>query len=293
MSRQVVLVAHTGREHARSATVRVAQRLVASGLTVRMLKSEADDLPELGDLVSVDESAVGAELVMGLGGDGTFLRAAEAARDAGIPVLGVNLGRVGFLAEVEADGLDDVVAQVAARAYEIEERMTLDISITEPDGTEHLTWALNEVMIEKREPGRMIDVVLEVDGQPLSRWGCDGVLVSTPTGSTAYAFSLGGPVIWPGVQAMLVVPIAAHALFARPLVTSPTSSIAIEILPSEAEAALAADGRRSWPVPFGSRVDVRQGTVPVRLARLSSGTFTDRLVNKFGLPVEGWRGPSK
>lgn len=291
MNRQVVIVAHTGREQARQATVRVAQRLVASGLSVRMLKTEAADLPELGDLVSIDESAAGAELVMGLGGDGTFLRAAEAAREAGIPVLGVNLGRVGFLAEVEADGLDDVVAQVAARAYDIDERMTLDVEITDPDGSKTSTWALNEVVIEKREPGRMIDVIVEIDGEPLSRWGCDGVLVATPTGSTAYAFSIGGPVVWPDVQAMLVMPIAAHALFARPLVTSPDSSLAIEILPSEAEAALAADGRRSRPVPFGARVEVRRGTTPVRLARLSNGTFTARLVRKFALPVEGWRGP--
>lgn len=293
MTRQVILVAHTGREHARQATMRVAQRLVASGLSVRMFKDEAADLPELADLVTVDDTAEGAELIIGLGGDGTLLRAAEAGRDAGIPVLGVNLGRVGFLAEVEAEGLDDVVAQVASRAYDIDERMTLDVTITEPGGSQSLTWALNEVVIEKREPGRMIEVVAEIDGQPLSRWGCDGVLVATPTGSTAYAFSVGGPVIWPDVQAMLLVPIAAHALFARPLVTSPESLLALEVLPSAANAALAADGRRAQPVPVGSRIEIRRGQTPVRLVRLSNGTFTDRLVRKFALPVEGWRGPGQ
>ena len=291
MTRQVVLVAHTGRKQARDATVRVAQRLVASGLDVRMFKDETSDLPELEEIVTLTDSAAGAELVIGLGGDGTLLRAAEAARDYGVPVLGVNLGRVGFLAEVESDGLDDVVARVAGRAYEIDERMTLDVTVTEPDGSRWLTWALNEIVVEKCEPGRMVEIVVEVDGRPLSRWGCDGVLVATPTGSTAYAFSVGGPIVWPDVQAILLVPIAAHALFGRPMLTSPESVLAMEILPAHANAALAADGRRSRAIPTGSRIEVVRGTTPVRLVRLSSGTFTDRLVRKFALPVEGWRGP--
>ena len=291
MTRQVVLVAHTGRDEARTATVRVAQRLVASGLDVRMLKEEAADLPELEELVSTTESAEGAEIILGLGGDGTLLRAAEAAHDHGVPVLGVNLGRVGFLAEVESDGIDDVVARVASRSYEIDERMTLDVTLTKPDGSTWVTWALNEIVLEKMGPGRMAEIVVEVDGQPLSRWGCDGVLVATPTGSTAYAFSVGGPIVWPDVQAILLVPIAAHALFARPIVTSPDSVLALEVLPAHASAALAADGRRSHAVPSGSRIEVVRGKKPVRLVRLSAGTFTDRLVRKFALPVEGWRGP--
>jgi NAD+ kinase len=136
----------------------------------------------------------------------------------------------------------------------------------------------------------MLEVVVEVDGRPLSRWGCDGVVAATPTGSTAYAFSAGGPVVWPTVEALLIVPISAHALFARPLVTGPGTVVALEVLPSGAEGVVACDGRRSRPLPHGSRVEIRTGATPVLLARTRQRTFTDTLVSKFDLPVEGWRG---
>jgi NAD+ kinase len=137
----------------------------------------------------------------------------------------------------------------------------------------------------------MLQLMVEIDGRPLSRWSCDGVLVSTPTGSTAYAFSAGGPVIWPDVQAMLVLPLSAHALFARPMVLSPRSRVLIEMLPGMApEAVVWCDGRRSTVLRTGMRVETVQGRHRLRLARLSEAPFTDRLVHKFGLRVEGWRG---
>jgi NAD+ kinase len=140
----------------------------------------------------------------------------------------------------------------------------------------------------------MLEVVVGVDGRPLSRWGCDGVVAATPTGSTAYAFSAGGPIVWPSVDALLVVPISAHALFARPMVVGPSSLIAMEVLPSGTEAVLACDGRRTIALPHGSRVEVRRGQVPVPLARTPHPrTFTDTLVEKFDLDVDGWRGRSK
>ena len=133
--------------------------------------------------------------------------------------------------------------------------------------------------------------VVEIDGRPLSTWGCDGVVVSTPTGSTAYAFSAGGPVIWPGVEAMLVCPISAHALFARPLVLGPQARLAIEMVPrTEARGVLWFDGRRSFELPPGARVEARRSDRNVDLARLTPAPFVDRLVAKFDLPVQGWRG---
>ena len=151
-------------------------------------------------------------------------------------------------------------------------------------------WALNEASLEKGPRLGVLGVVLEVDGRPVSAFGCDGVLVSTPTGSTAYAFSSGGPVLWPDLEAILVVPNNAHALFARPMVTSPAAHIAIEIEAAGHDALVFCDGRREMLVPAGGRLEVTRCGTPLKWVRLDSAPFTDRLVRKFRLPVTGWRG---
>jgi NAD+ kinase len=249
-------------------------------------------LPEEVELVkeATPHSLDGCELLIVLGGDGTLLRGAEFARASGVPMLGVNLGRVGFLAEAERDDLDKVVDRVVSRAYEVEERMTVDVVVHRNGDIVHTDWALNEAAVQKVSAERMLEVVLEIDGRPVTGFGCDGIVLSTPTGSTAYAFSAGGPVVWPEVEALLMVPISAHALFAKPLVTSPNSVLAVEVLPHIPPGVLWCDGRRTVELPAGARVEVRRGAVPVRLARLHHASFTDRLVAKFALPVSGWRG---
>ncbi|MCQ4041686.1 NAD kinase [Streptantibioticus rubrisoli] len=291
--RTVFLLAHTGRPAAVRSAERVVQGLLRCGIGVRILAEEAVDLP-LPPSVDVVESRPdvvdGCELLVVLGGDGTLLRGAEFARASGVPMLGVNLGRVGFLAEAERDDLDKVVDRVVTRAYEVEERMTLDVLVRENGTVVHTDWALNEASVEKAARERMLEVVTEVDGRPVSGFGGDGVVFATPTGSTAYAFSAGGPVVWPEVEALLMVPISAHALFAKPLVTSPRSVLAVEVQPKTPHGVLWCDGRRTVPLPAGARVEVRRGAVPVRLARLHHASFTDRLVAKFALPVAGWRG---
>ena len=291
--RTVLFVGHTGREEARTALRGAARRLVAAGVDVRVLEDEAPEPAPPGVLaVGADQDAAdGCELVVVLGGDGTLLRAAEIARGTGVPLLGVNLGHVGFLAEAEPDRIDDTVDRVVARDYTVEERMTLDVTVTVDGRVVARNWAINEASVEKASRERMLEVVAEVDGRPLSRWGCDGVVLATPTGSTAYAFSAGGPVVWPEVAALLMVPISAHALFARPLVVSPDSVLAVEVVPrTEGAGVLWCDGRRAADLPSGARIEARRGDQPVRLARLHSAPFTDRLVAKFDLPVMGWRG---
>lgn len=290
--REVLLVVHTGRAANLRTAEKVAGWFTSAGVALRLLADEAGDLDPSchGTVVPVGrEAAEGTELVFALGGDGTLLRAAELAREARVPVLGVNLGRVGFLAEADSDDLEEAVAAVVQRQYRVEERMTVDVTATLGGRTLASTWALNEASVEKSSRERILDVRVEVDGRPVSSFGCDGVLCSTPTGSTAYAFSSGGPVIWPDMQALLVVPSNAHAMFARSLVVSPSSVVAVEVDPTGHEAVLCCDGRRFFTLPPGSRVEVRGGAVPVRLARLRAGSFTDRLVRKFGLPVRGWR----
>jgi NAD+ kinase len=295
VTRSVLLLAHTGRAVTAEAARRVVRRLLDAGLEVRVLAQECREIGLQGvrEYPSDQGAATGAELVLVLGGDGTILRAAELARASAVPLLGVNLGRVGFLAEAESADLEITVEQVVDRGYTVEQRLTLDIDVVIGGEVVDTGWALNECSVEKAARERMLEVVVEVDGRPLSRWGCDGVVAATPTGSTAYAFSAGGPVVWPGVEALLVVPISAHALFARPLVTAPSSMIAMEVLPSGAEAVVACDGRRTRALPHGARIEVRRGVQPVLLARTRQRTFTDTLVEKFALPVEGWRGAAE
>jgi len=297
VTRRVLLVVNTHSAEARTVVASVVSSLVDAGVEIVLTEEDTDLVAPEGPLTAewvtvrpADEGAADdVDVVVVLGGDGTVLRAAERARDSGAPLFGVNLGHVGFLAEAEPESLRDVVAAIVAGRWVTEERMTLDIQVLSGGVVSHRTWALNEVAIEKRARARMIDVMVEVDGRPLSRWGCDGVVCATPTGSTAYAFSAGGPVVWPEVSAMLVVPLSAHALFARPMVVSPTSIVAID-LDQGSSAVLSADGRRNVDVAGASRIEVRQNPRPVRFARISQAPFTDRLVAKFDLPVAGWRG---
>jgi NAD+ kinase len=291
--RCVLFVGHTGRDDALAAVRTAAKRFAAAGMAVRVLGDEASELA-LDDVQVVDRSsapAAGSEVVVVFGGDGTLLRAAELARGSRTPLLGVNLGHVGFLAEAESDALEATVDRVVSKDYVVEERLTLDVTVTLDGAVIGTDWALNEATVEKATRTRMLELVLEVDGRPLSRFGCDGVVLATPTGSTAYAFSAGGPVVWPGVDAMLLVPISAHALFSKPLVVSPDSVLAVEVFPQPlGSAVLWCDGRRSMELPAGARIEARRGVEPVLLARLHTAPFTDRLVAKFDLPVRGWRG---
>jgi NAD+ kinase len=298
-TRYILVVAHTGREDSLEAGVRVSRQLLDAGVVPVLSADERRDLLEadpsleavavLGDDVPPSE----LELVIVLGGDGTILRAAELVRGCSAPLLGVNLGHVGFLAESERDDLETAVARGLAKDYEVEERMTLSARVKVGREVVYESWALNEATVEKASRERMLEVVIEVDGRPMSSFGCDGVVMSTPTGSTAYSFSAGGPVVWPGVAALLLVPLSAHALFSRPLVVDADSSLAVELHDRAGGAGILwCDGRRPFDLPRGARVVVRRSPIPVRLARLHPGPFTDRLVHKFDLPVTGWRGPA-
>ncbi|UPK73194.1 NAD kinase [Nocardioidaceae bacterium SCSIO 66511] len=294
--RRVLVVTHTGRAAAGEVAAAFVRRIREAGIRSRVLDDEHEYLARygLGDVESCaadEKAAADCELVVVFGGDGTILRGTELARSAETPLLGVNLGHVGFLAESDVDDLDITVDRVVAREYVVEERLTLDVDVTVNGDRVASTWALNEASVEKAARERMLEVVAEIDGRPLSRWGCDGVVCATPTGSTAYSFSAGGPVVWPDVEAIVMVPISAHALFARPMVASPDSTLAIEVLAGTlGSGVLWCDGRRTFELPPGARVEVRRGRQPVRLARLHSASFTDRLVRKFDLPVSGWRG---
>lgn len=280
--RNLLIVCNPGRVDAVVAAVELQQNLASTfGIyTISdveipgIIRSTIADLPEI-------------EAAVVLGGDGTMLRAAEVAHERDIPLLGVNLGHVGFLSEVERSKIADVIQAVINKSYVIDPRITLGYTVEREGKVVASGWALNEVTVE-REKATMVELFLEIDNRPISRWGCDGLICSTPTGSTAYAFSAGGPVLWPAVDALVVLPISAHALFSRPLVISPSSVIAVGI--ESSEAVLSADALRKFPLVTGDRVVVTKDARVIQLAHLMNTLFSDRLVAKFKLPVEGWRG---
>ncbi|MGX7679625.1 NAD kinase [Jatrophihabitans sp. DSM 45814] len=302
--RSVMLVVHTGRSDIRDLARHVIMKMSAAGFEVRLNATEAADLAKddvneelsgpgsaLDKITILDgpDCAVGTEVSLVLGGDGTFLRAAELARHCDVPLLGVNLGHVGFLAETEVDALDATVSAIVDRHYEVEERMTLAVTTMFDDEVIAHDWALNEVSVEKSSREKMIEVEVAVDDRPLLRFGCDGIICATPTGSTAYAFSVGGPIVWPNVEAMLVVPNAAHALFDRPLVVAPTSQIRLDLLRPDQSGLLSCDGRRSHDLRPGTRLQVERGSKPILVARPHPTPFGERLVAKFQLPVRSFR----
>ncbi|WP_263312295.1 NAD kinase [Brachybacterium atlanticum] len=307
--RRFLLYVHTGRRAALRAMLTVLEELRRRGVRAVVVDEQVDEVLSLPedeapprlltfltnggvDVLDAVSAADAVELGIVLGGDGTILRALEAVREADIPVHGVNLGHVGFLAESEVEDLSITVARLLDGDYEIEKRSTLDIAVLDQhDEQIGHHWALNEASLEKADRQKMINVAIEIDGRPVSSFGADGVLLSTPTGSTAYAFSAGGPVIWPEVDAMMLIPLAAHALFARPLVLGRSSEIAVEMtMDNHEDAILTLDGRRGEDIVAGMRIEARLSEHSVRLVRLAPTPFADRLVEKFQLPVVGWRG---
>ena len=286
---RVHLVVNSQSDHALSVADLATQGLRSASIDVSLEPSASETGP-----VDLEGTQAGLELkpsdlILVIGGDGTMLRAAEVSRHSGAPILGVNLGHVGFLAEAEHEDINFVIDSIAHGNWEVEERTAIKISVHDSHGVIAETWALNEVSVEKQAREKMISVLVDVDARPLSKWGCDGVICATPTGSTAYAFSAGGPIIWPEVSALLLVPISAHALFARPSVIAPTSTIGM-YLSVDSPAVLWADGRRMLNLAGDTRIEVKAHDQPVRFARLVTSPFTDRLVAKFKLPIDGWRG---
>ncbi|TRZ84412.1 MAG: NAD kinase [Streptomycetaceae bacterium] len=283
LQRSVLLVVNSSRENAQIAAQELAKIFSDSNFLV-LTNTES----ELSHTAMADPTSLrDCEIAIVLGGDGTMLRGAEAVRGMKIALLGVNLGHVGFLAEVEKPSMREIADAVINKTYLFDERMVLSYSVERSGKQVAQGWALNEVTIE-RESTTMVQLFVQIDRRPLSRWGCDGLICSTPTGSTAYAFSAGGPVVWPEVEALVLLPISAHALFSRPMVVSPQSEIVVDV--ESADASLLGDSLRKFALQQGDRVTIKKDSHTVLLAHLNESLFSDRLVAKFKLPVEGWRG---
>jgi NAD+ kinase len=282
-ARKAILVINATRPEAVQAATTLAALLVKSSF--ELFTSSAVKISGVETVKT--EELPDAEIVIVLGGDGTILRGAEISRLRKVPLLGVNLGHVGFMAEVEKLSLEAVATSVVSQSYTTDSRMVLAYSVERDGKKVSEGWSLNEVTIERTE-STMVELFVQVDRRPLSRWGCDGLIAATPTGSTAYAFSAGGPVLWPNLDAVVLLPISAHALFARPMVISHQSEIVVEV--ESTAAMLSADALREFALVEGDRVTISGDDSVVLLAHVQPTLFTDRLVAKFKLPVEGWRG---
>lgn len=292
--RAVVVLAHAYRQEGFDAAAEFITAMDERGITCLIFDEQRAQLsarlPGV-HLAGLTADREGIEAMVVFGGDGTILRATEWSLPHQVPMLGVNLGHVGFLAELERSDMESLVRQVCARDYSVEDRLVLDVRVQDHRGRElWRSFALNELSLEKAARRRMLDVLASVDERPVQRWSCDGILVSTPTGSTAYAFSAGGPVMWPDLDAMLMVPLCAHALFARPMVLSPEARVDLDIQPDGSDSGVMwCDGRRSFDVSPGERITVTRHPQRLRIARLAEQPFSARLVKKFALPISGWR----
>lgn len=295
MTRYALVVTNAQTRAAAKPVLFACEYLSNHGFKIVFEPGESERLAALIDLADLSLETLSdqaIEIGVVLGGDGSILRTAEVLRDSDTPILGINLGHVGFMAEAESVAIEEALEAVVANKYLVRNRLALEVVVLESGKETFRSWALNEVTVEKSARERMLEVVLEIDSRPLSSFGCDGVLVATPTGSTAYAFSAGGPVIWPNVEALMLIPLSAHALFARPLVVGPKTELAIEVLRRSAgSGVLWCDGRRTFDLGPGSRVQVAQSAKSVPMVVLEDTPFADRLVRKFSLPVTGWRGP--
>jgi NAD+ kinase len=275
----VLLVTHPTRPEAISTANELAKLLAGKQINVfATIKTDGAN-----DFKATDQ----IDLAVVLGGDGTMLRAAEIFRGKQVPILGINLGHVGFLAEIERPSLTEIVDAIASGTFSIEVRMSLNYQLLRGGKVIQTGWALNEVVVERNDH-QMIDLFVQIDHRPLSRWWCDAVICATPTGSTAYAYSAGGPVVWPEVDALVLLPLAAHALFSKPMVVSPHSEIAIDLESDSAD--LNADGIRRTKLQKNDRIVLTSDKEDILLAHIKPATFTDRIVAKFKLPIEGWRG---
>jgi NAD+ kinase len=279
----ILLVVHPTRPAAAKFGNLLAEKFTAEKYQV------FSNFPDLINSAKELEAVDGISAAIVLGGDGTILRAAELVRGHDIPIIGVNLGNVGFLAEIAQPSVDEIVNAVQKGELHREPRLVLKYEIIRAGKVFSQGWALNEVAVE-RSSTQMLELFVQIDGRPLSKWGCDGVICATPTGSTAYAFSAGGPVLWPEVSALVLLPLAAHALFSRPMVVSPDCEIVIDV--SSQNAQISSDGLRQTDLIAGDRIVLTRDASKIQLAYIANGKFTDRLVAKFKLPIEGWRGES-
>ena len=281
----VVIVAHHERGDAGKFAASAATWLEERGHQAWMPPGDAEALGL--PFLSSDRPASDADLVLSLGGDGTMLRAVRLLDGAPVPLLGVNLGWLGYLTEVESDGLTDALERCLhgheGTDWHLDERLMLDVTATGSNGERAGTWrALNEAVVEKCESGHTVRLLVRIDGEPFTSYAADGMIVSTPTGSTAYSLSARGPIVSPRHRALLLTPVAPHMLFDRSLVLDPTEVVELEVI-GHREAELAVDGNHVAKLPEGAVVTCVPSPCTARFIRFGERRYHQILKAKFGL----------
>lgn len=228
--------------------------------------------------VHVGSGGEAPDLVVAVGGDGTVLKAAQLAVSMGVPVVGINLGTIGFLAEAEPDEMEETLSALIEGRYRIEERNTIEVRL--PDGTTAL--GINDVVVEKIDSQRLVVLDVDVDGEPFLRHRVDGLVIATSTGSTAYSFSAGGPLLDPRVPAILVTPVAPHSLFDRTLVIPSDSTIEVTVA-DDRSVRVSADGREVGSMAEGDRATIGPGPTRAQFVRMREEGFPGRVTRKFRL----------
>ena len=271
---RLALVLHPTRTDAPALAASVVAAALEQGFEVSVSASDSGRVP---GTIERKDGDLAADFVVAVGGDGTVLEAAHQARDAGLPVVGVNAGNVGFLAEIQPDQVSQALQAIAAGQYTVTERMTLEAKT--PESTFSV---LNDVVVEKDESQHIVRIRVLADGEELMEYRADGVIVATPTGSTAYSFSAGGPLVDPELEAVSVTAVAPHTLFGRPLLFAPSTTLRLEVA-GDRSARLNGDGRDYGLLDPGGWVEISRGEAKIRLMRLHPENFAAAVKRKFHL----------
>lgn len=267
------LVLHPTREAAEETALAILEAATRRDVAI---VADADDLDRLPGAVAFEEGGDSVDAIVAVGGDGTMLEAAHRARASGVPVVGVNTGTVGYLTEVEPAAVERLLDALVTGEYRISERMTLEVVL--PDGT--VATALNDVVAEKAISQHVVTLAVSVDGDPLAEYRADGIIVATPTGSTAYTYSAGGPLVDPAVDALILTAVAPHSIFGRAIVLGGASKVTISVA-GERAAVLHADGRALGRIDPGSAVTVSRGDTRDRIIRIDATTFATAMALRF------------
>lgn len=279
---RIGLVPHPTRPRAHELAKRILAWAESAGVAVAIPAPEATESGLESYGVDATDFGTGLDVALSIGGDGTMLRTVDLVASSGVPVLGINAGQLGYLTEVEPDDLEAALERLREGSFTLAERMTLRVEVTS-DGAAAGTWcALNEAVLEKSQPGRMVRLDVAIDDVAFTTYAADGVIVATPTGSTAYAFSAGGPILAPTLDCMLVTPVAPHMLFDRALVLDASQSLTLTVA-DEREPSLIIDGRRRGILGAGDVVRCSAGERPARIVTFGQRDFHQILKAKFGL----------
>jgi NAD+ kinase len=280
------IIPHAVKESALRVAEDTVEWLKGKGIRAETITSRADGAASSQDAQFVEDVARGMDLILSLGGDGAMLRAAALAYRVEIPVMGINLGKKGFLTAMESDQMNWGLEEILAGRFLLQERMMLECVLEKDGDTKHY-YALNEVAVGKKELQRMVRLEVDINGRYFHFYSGDGVIFSSPTGSTAYSLSAGGPVVDPALECIILTPICSHSLMDRSVIISPQSEIEVMVERERVLPTLSFDGREEIELPHGGRTIIRRAEKRLKMVKMLDYSFYNLLRDKFDFPEGG------